>query len=309
METISRLRAVLAILATTLFWGLSYTSTKVLLGSLLPVQIAFYRLILAVIVLGVSFMLTGRGTVKREDLLRVVAGGAFGTFLYFLFENNGLRFTAAGTGSLIIATIPVLNVLAGALFFREKNSYARWLGVVLSFAGVYLIIRSGSSGALSLANLKGNLLVFGAACSWVVYTRINEPLMVKYDSISINLHQSLVGVFLLGLLAVPSGLDLTVLRGTVAFNLAYLGVFCSAVAYFLYLYALKSLGAAAITSYLNLVPVFGVLGGAVILKEALVAGQLVGGAVVIAGVSLVTMAGKPTVDAPVLASAAVETAE
>jgi drug/metabolite transporter (DMT)-like permease len=292
MENTSKVRAVIAILATTLFWGLSFTSTKVLLNSLLPIQIAFFRLILAVMVLGVGLLMAKKGKISRQDLPRVAAGGIFGTFLYFIFENNGLRFTTAGTGSLIIATIPVLNVLAGALIFKEKNALTRWVGVFLSFIGVYLIIRSGSSETLSLANMKGNLLVFGAACSWVCYTRINEPLMAKYDSISINLHQSVVGMLLLSLLVIPTGINPGALQGTVILNLAYLGVFCSAVAYFLYLYALKSLGAAAITSFLNLVPVFGVLGGAIILKEALVAGQLFGGAVVIIGVSLVTMSGK-----------------
>ncbi|MBS3901069.1 MAG: DMT family transporter [Dethiobacter sp.] len=294
MENISKLRAVLAILTTTLLWGLSYTSTKVLLDSLLPIQIAFFRMILAALVLGAIFFVTKKSFVHVVDMPRIIAGGAFGIFLYFIFENNGLRFTTAGTGSLIIATIPVINVMAGAIFLHEKASLSRWLGVFLSFVGVFLIIRSGSEGALSLVNLKGNLLIFGAACSWVVYTRINEPLMQKYDSISINLQQSLVGMILLGIFALPAGVDIGVLRGAVLFNLAYLGIFCSAVAYFLYLYALKTLGSATITSFLNLVPVFGVLGGAVILQESLVAGQLLGGVIVIAGVSLVSMTGKPT---------------
>ncbi|MBT9138689.1 MAG: putative cystine transporter YijE [Syntrophomonadaceae bacterium] len=294
METISKFRAVLAILTTTLLWGLSYTSTKVLLDSLLPIQIAFFRMIFAAIVLGTIFIVTKKSLVNMNDMPRIFAGGAFGIFLYFIFENNGLRFTTAGTGALIIATIPVVNVMAGAIFLREKTSFSRWLGVFLSFMGVFLIIRSGSEGTLSLVNLKGNLLIFGAACSWVVYTRINEPLMQRYDSISINLQQSLVGLTLLGIFALPTGIDLGVFNGSVLFNLAYLGIFCSAVAYFLYLYALKSLGSATITSFLNLVPVFGVLGGAVILRESLVAGQLLGGVIVIAGVSLVSMTGKPT---------------
>ena len=169
---------------------------------------------------------------------------------------------------------------------------------MLSFIGVYLIIRSGSDGALSLANLQGNLLVFGAACSWVAFTRINEPLMQKHDSITVNLYQSGVGVLLLALLVLPTGgVNVTVLSGTVLFNLAYLGIFCSAVAYFFYLFALQNLGAATVTSFLNLVPVFGVLGGAIILKEALVTGQLIGGAVVITGVSLVTISGRPAREA------------
>lgn len=291
MEINNKPRAVLAILSTVLLWGLSYSSTKYLLESLQAIQIAFYRLIFAVVVLGVSFMAARKGALQRSDLPRVITGGVFGTFLYFLFENNGLRFTTAGTGSLIIATIPVLNVVAGALFFKEKNTTSRWLGVILSFAGVYLIIRSGSTAAFSLANMRGNLLVFGAACSWVFYTRINEPLMQKYDSISINLYQSVVGLVLLGMLAAPSGLNPATIGRPVLFNLAYLGIFCSAVAYFLYLYALKSLGAATITTFINLIPVVGVLGGAVILKEAIVAGQLIGGVVVISGVTLVTRSG------------------
>lgn len=278
----------LAILSTVMLWGLSYSSTKYLLESLQAIQIAFYRLIFAVVVLGVSFIAARKGALKRSDIPRVIIGGAFGTFLYFLFENNGLRFTTAGTGSLIIATIPVLNVMAGSLFFKEKTTPLRWLGVILSFAGVYLIIRSGSTAAFSLANMRGNLLVFGAACSWVFYTRINEPLMQKYDSITINLYQSVVGLVLLGMLAAPSGLNPAAIGRPVLFNLAYLGIFCSAVAYFLYLYALKSLGAATITTFINLIPVVGVLGGAVILKEAIVAGQLIGGVVVISGVTLVT---------------------
>jgi drug/metabolite transporter (DMT)-like permease len=298
----TKAHAVLAIVFTTLFWGLSYSSTKVLLGSLLPAQIAFLRLILAAFVLGLGFVFSGKATIDRADLPRVAAGAAFGTFLYFIFENNGLRFTTAGTGSLIIATIPVINVVAGAILFREKNTLKRWVGVLLSFIGVYLIIRSGSDGALSLANLQGNLLVFGAACSWVAFTRINEPLMQKHDSITVNLYQSGVGVLLLALLVLPTGgVNVTVLSGTVLFNLAYLGIFCSAVAYFFYLFALQNLGAATVTSFLNLVPVFGVLGGAIILKEALVTGQLIGGAVVITGVSLVTMSGKPSREAETLA--------
>lgn len=291
----------MAVLATTLFWGLSFSSTKVLLSTLAPIQIAFFRLILASTALGCIFFITRGGKIDKSDYPRMFAGGASGIFLYFLLENNGLRFTTAGTGSLIIATIPVLNVLAGVLFFREKNSWAGWLGVTLSFLGAYLLIRSGSDGVLSFAHLQGNLLIFGAACSWVIFTRVNEPLMQKYNSLTINLYQSVIGMVLLGIFVAPSGVSVTLFRPVVLFNLVYLGVFCSAVAFFLYLYALKTLGSSAITCFLNLVPVFGVLGGAIILKEAVGFGQLLGGSVVIIGVTLVTMAGKPAKPTPIQA--------
>ena len=292
MQTKVKLQAVLAIFATTLFWGLSYSSTKVLLDSLLPEQIAFYRLLIASAALGLLFVIAKKQPVHKKDLLRVAAGGFCGNFIYFLFENNGLRFTTAGMGSLIIATIPVLNVLAGAILFKEKHSPQRWLGVLFSFIGVYLLIRSGSDGNLSLTSLKGNLLVFGAACTWVIYTRLNEPLLRNYDSIVVNFYQAVVGIVVLGFSVLPQGADAALLQGKVAANLLYLGLFCSAAAYYLYLYALQELGTAVVTSFINLIPVFGVLGGAILLKEAVAAGQLLGGAIVIVGVSLVTMTEK-----------------
>ncbi|MBT9174020.1 MAG: putative amino-acid metabolite efflux pump [Syntrophomonadaceae bacterium] len=284
------LLAIPAILATTILWGLSFSSTKVLLETLPPGQIAFLRLVPAVLALAAAFVISRPKPVSSRDLPRVALGGAFGTFLYFLFENNGLRFTSAGTGSLIISTIPVLNVMAGVILFGERPTPRRWFGVLLSVSGVYLLISKGGSGELSLANMQGNILILLAACSWVAYTRICEPLLSRYNGLSLTFYQSLVGLVLFGLLNLPAPPDAMVLsQGMVLFNLAYLGIFCSALAYLFYLFSLKILGTATVTSFINLIPVFGVLGGAVLLNEVLTAGQLLGGAVVLSGVSLVTV--------------------
>jgi drug/metabolite transporter (DMT)-like permease len=71
-------------------------------------------------------------------------------------------------------------------------------------------------------------------------------------------------------------------------NLAYLAVFCSALANFLYVYALSALGPISVSPYVNLIPVVGVLGGVILLGETLVWSQIAGGAVILAGVLLVS---------------------
>ena len=293
-----RVYALLSIFLTTFFWGISYSSTKLLLGSLTPAQIVFFRLVLAVMIVVVVFFGSRQKPARGKDLLKMIGGGFTGIFLYFLFETNGLRFTNAGTAALIISIIPVLNVIAGFFIFKERYSLRRWSGVFLSFAGVYLIIGAGSDGALSLAHLQGNFLVFLAACSWVVFTRINEPLSHKYNNITINFHQSLTGVILLGLIVLPQGIDLALFNSPVIFNLAFLGIFCSAAAFFLYLYALKALGSATVTTFLNLIPVFGVLGGVIILGETMASGKIFGALTVFAGVIMVTVGGKDNLPAP-----------
>jgi drug/metabolite transporter (DMT)-like permease len=71
-------------------------------------------------------------------------------------------------------------------------------------------------------------------------------------------------------------------------NLAYLAVFCSALSNFLYVYALSRLGPIAVSPYVNLIPVVGVLGGVALLGEAMAWSQILGGAVILAGVLLVS---------------------
>lgn len=287
-----KLIAVLALLGSTFFWGLSFSSTKVLLNFLLPAQVVFFRLLLAVLALGLVYLASAREKVKGMDLLRMAAGGATGVFLYFVLENNGLRFTTAGTASLIVSVTPALNAVAGTFFYGERHPLVRWCGVLLSIAGVYLIITAGSNGVPALQNMRGNMLVFLAACSWVAYTRINVPLLLKYNSLSVTFLQTLTGMILVGLLVLPTSLDTAVFNPVVILNLAYLGLLCSAASYFLYLYGLKILGSTTATTFINLVPVFGVLGGAVLLQEVLSSGQLLGGGIVILGISLVTVAGR-----------------
>ncbi|NLC10873.1 MAG: DMT family transporter [Firmicutes bacterium] len=288
--------SVLAISITTFFWGISFSSTKILLQVFPAEQIAFLRLVIAIISLAFALITMKQKFIEKKDWLSVLAGGVTGVFLYFLFENNGLRFTNAGTASLIVCTAPVLNLIAGSLFFKERYSWQRWIGVFLSFVGVYFIIRFGNDSTIALENMKGNILVLLAACSWVIFTRVNVSLMRKYNPVLVNFYQSLIGMLCLGILALPKGINFAVFNVIITVNLIYLGVFCSAVAYILYLFALKNLGSATTTTFINMIPVFGVLGGVVILHETLFAGQIIGGALVILGVSIVTLKGNKRKD-------------
>lgn len=280
----------LAIFMTVMLWGLSYPVTKGLLNHLQPVEIAFFRFTLAALFLLLINCWRKPQAVEKKDYVRLAAGGAVGIPLYFIFENNGINFTTAGMASMIIATIPVLNALTGVLFLGERSTPRRWAGVFLSFLGVYFIVSFGLNlpGGGS-DTLKGNMLMLLAACTWVLFTRINAPLLQKYDSPTVNLYQISFGAALLALLALPGGVNVLSFTGSVVLSLLYLGLFSSALAYFFYMFALKNLGATTVTTFINLIPVFGVLGGVLFLGEEVLPGQIFGGGVVILGVTLVTL--------------------
>ncbi len=281
--------AALASTSTSLFWGLSYAVTKGLLDSMTPIEIAIFRFLLASAVLVIASMLTGSlAPIKRAHWPRAIAAGVIGISVYFVFENNGLRLTSASAGSLIIATIPILNLIVSWLARGERITVLNTAGVLLSFSGVYFLVRM-SSNPSDGSSLVGNLLVLGAAVSWVAYTRINAPLVKEYDLSTLNTIETCIGTAALIPAGLVAGVSFPQLEAFTILRLAYLGLICSAAAYFLYFVALRALGSVTVTCFVNLVPVFGVLGAIAFLGERLTADKLLGGLMILAGVALVTI--------------------
>ena len=133
--------------------------------------------------------------------------------------------------------------------------------------------------------------MFGACLAWVAYILVSRNLHRAMSGLAMTAWQAAVGAATLLPLALselgswrPGGL-------MVWLNLLYLGVFCSALGYFCYLFALRRLGPIVVSSFINLIPVVGAFGGMFILGERLLPIQLAGGAVVIAGVYLVNLRG------------------
>jgi drug/metabolite transporter (DMT)-like permease len=220
--------------------------------------------------------------------MRVLAGGILGVPVYFLLENGGLRLTSASTASLITGTLPVVNALAVAAFSRERVTVPQWAGIGISCAGIYAIAQADLASSVSARAMLGNAMVFLSVCAWVAYTAINRPLLRHYDNLTLNTYQTVTGTLFLVPFALHDGVPLGTWGSEIWLNIVYLGVVCSALAYVLHLFALEHLGSTVVTSCLNLVPVFGVLGGALLLAEPVSWAKALGGILAITGAFLVT---------------------
>jgi drug/metabolite transporter (DMT)-like permease len=282
--------ALIYAIAVSVIWGLSFLSTKVAIALVPPMTIAAARFAVAVALLLVF------GLALREDLrLRLrdaplmALSGLMGVTIYFLCENNGIALLTASESSLVIATIPVLTMLVERLVFGTRIRPRSYIGAILSFMGVALIVLP-SLGARS-SSLAGFLYMGGAAVAWVIYALLTKPLAPKYGRIGISFWQSFFG--LVGCLpfALAESSAWRAPNLCVTLNLLYLGVFCSAVGYWLYIAAMGALGAGTTSVFLNLVPVVSVGAAFLLLGERLGIVSLVGGAVAIGGVYLATSRG------------------
>jgi len=280
-----------ALSATVVFWGLSFTSSKVVLNSgLPPLTLALIRFILASIFLFPVLKLREPGIkIPRKNLLPLIISGFLGVTLYFFFENTGIKLTTASNAALIIAAIPVFTILAEYLLYRQSVKLFRMGGVLLSIAGVYLLIGNPGAGDINAQRIYGNLLMLGACLSWVAYIQFSRRLHPVFSGLSLTTFQSFFGTLFLLPLALAEHRSWVMVEPKVWLNILYLGIFCSAVCYFLYLYALARVDSIVVSSYINIIPVVGAVGGVVLLGEKLTLVQVIGGTIVILGVVIVNL--------------------
>ncbi|MDR2185182.1 MAG: DMT family transporter [Treponema sp.] len=298
--------AIVSILLCVLFWGFSFVSIKEAVAVFPPMTLGAVRFALALILLA----LIKRRLVPAEkpapgDLPWLLGSGFTGVTLYFFCENNGVALVSASEASIIVGSIPVLAVAAewarDCVFRRRTGAAAgrsgiwRWMGALLSAAGVILAAGfslTGAGGKMGLSfsgNIPGCLYMTGAAVSWTAYCFLTEPLFARHSRIFIVFWQNLFGF--LGFLpfTVPEyprwgRPDLPVLLHT-----AFLGICCSALAYYLYARSLDILGAGVSGVFINLVPVVTVTAGFFLLGDRLNPLQWAGAALVISGVYLVML--------------------
>lgn len=281
----------LAATFVTALWGLSFVSTKTLLGHIAPIQVALLRHMLATcaIWLAVAFARPPL-RVHTSDLPRMVAASLIGIPVYFYFENTAMLYIPAALASIVTASSPAMTAIIESRVGRRGLPLAGWAGILLSAAGVALVVTGGATQDLQKADyFRGVSMVLISSLAWAVYTVLNGPLVRKYGSLTTNAHQISLATAVLAIMAVPGGMpDVSIIaQPQVAFNLAYLGIACSFLAYVLYLFALKNLGPTLVSVFINLVPVFGVAGSAAILGERLTSVQLLGGVGVIVGIFIV----------------------
>ena len=154
---------------TSIVWGTTLVSSKVLLHyGLTPAQIMLYRFIIAYLFLWILYPRTHR--IKSvKDELSFLSIGFFGGTLYFLLENTALEYTQATNVGLICATVPLLTAMLAHLFMKGVR-LSRYIlaGSILSLAGVALVVFNGNF--ILKLNPLGDLLTFGAAFSWAVYS-------------------------------------------------------------------------------------------------------------------------------------------
>lgn len=281
-----------SLILTMFLWGGTFIAGRLLAGAVEPASAAFLRFLIAsVAMVVVTRSLEGKFTVPPAKLwLPLILLGMTGVFAYNVFFFYGLHHISAGRASLIVAGTPLVITLFAALFLKERLTFLKTCGVLVSLAGAVMVISNGHPGSLFTGGFgRGEQALVGCVLSWSAYSLIGRSVLRSLPPLAAVCYSSIIGTLLLAFPAAREGLfshRLAAISGLSWVNLTYLGLCGTALGFSLYYKGIKKIGASRAGIFINLVPVFSLLLSWFILNETIRPAVLAGGILVLTGVTL-----------------------
>lgn len=287
--------ASLALTLAALFWAGNFIAGRALRDDVDPVTLNVLRWLICLVLflpLVGRRLIEGWPVVRRE--WRLLLGlGATGIAAFHTMVYEALAHTTAVNALVILALAPSATMAGAALWGEERPARALWLGTVVSLLGAVVLVTRGDMAILRGLEVNvGDVWMVGAVLVWAAYSLLlrHRPADLPQD---VTLAASIIlalGLLVPVLLLQGGGIHLHLTPRT-AGALLYIAVFASLLAFLLWSYGLDLIGPARAGQFVYLMPVFGAVLAVVLLGESIIAAQVVGGALVFAGILVGRRAG------------------
>lgn len=276
----------LCALLTVFVWSTTGISTKILLKSFSPIEIFFYRMIIAYIAL----LVIKPGFIKYKNLkeeLTFIGAGISGITLFFMFNNFALVYTMASNVGVLVSISPFITAILSYVFLKDEELRPRFFtGFAISIIGIILIGYNGNC-VLKL-NPIGDILAMLSAVSWAVYS----VLMKKISTYNYDIIQSTRKIFFYGLAFLVPILIITGFKFSLKefysmpnlINMLYLGLGASALCYITWNYSVAAIGAIKTSVYMYLQPIITIMMSSAILGERITYISILGVAFILTGI-------------------------
>jgi len=294
-------RYYLYLVVAALMWGGSFVGTKIALYEIKPMTLVFLRYIIGSVIVLTASRHIKLQKIEGKDLKWLLLLCIFEPGLYFIFETYGIRETDPVVASLIIALIPVFVLLIAAVASIEKITVFKIVGILLSVGGVSIISFSNTtSDNVTQSSVRGIILVLMATITASSFTVLLSKLAKKYESFTLASFQIIFTVvFYLPLAIIENYPDYKFdWNAKSIYALLYLGIFPTFFAYLLYAKGLSKIEGSTASLFTNLIPIFTAIISAILLSTSPSPNTLIGGVLIIGGVSLVTSKRNKDLDIP-----------
>lgn len=278
---------ILALVVLGPIWGYGWVATKVALGYSQPLTFAALRVVLSALCLFLVLIVTRR-SLRPPPLGYTTVIGLLQTTAFVGLVIVALHGGGAGKVAVLTYTMPFWLLLLAWAFLGERLRGVQWLAVILSFAGLVLVV-----GPWQIHGATSSVLTVAGGFAWAASAVVVKLMQRRHhvDVLSLTTWQMTIGALPLILIAVltySGGPDWTV--GFV-WGLAYTVILANAVAWVLWLYALRTLSAGAAGLGTLAIPVVGVVAAWLQLGERPTAVEAVGMALIVGALAILALRG------------------
>ena len=270
-----------------LFWSLNYIIGKIALREFPPVLLTCVRTTIAGAFILPIYLWRESGRRKTwawHELRGLLLLGIFGVIANQLFFVLGLAWTSVGHAAIIMTLMPVMVLLLAAFVGQERITARKVAGMIVAATGVGALQLEKKSG--SSATLLGDSFTFLCVVSLAIFTVRSKQIIERYGSLTINTVAYAGGALAIAPITIWLSLRHGLGRVSAAawWSVAYMSVFSSVLAYFIYSYALTHMPASRASAISYLQPLGATVLAVALLGEPVTGMLVIGGVLVLAGV-------------------------
>ncbi|MBL0715253.1 MAG: DMT family transporter [Desulfosarcina sp.] len=280
--------AYLGLVAAMILWASSFVALKLAFRGYDPMVVIFGRMFVASLCfLPLLPRFWAGNSFRRRDLKPLLFMAFCEPCLYFIFEARALELTTASQAGMITALLPLMVALAARVVLKEVFTPSMLTGFGVAIIGAGWLSLAGEASAEAPQPLLGNFMEFLAMVCATGYIISLKRLTCRYTPFFLTAIQAFVGaVFFFPALWLPSTTWPTHMVWGPTLAIVYLGAIITLGAYGLYNYGVSRIPASQASIFINLIPVFTVILGWLILNERFTKAQYMASTLVFLGIYL-----------------------
>ena len=282
-------RGFLYLIVASILWGGNYICGRYLGSALPPTLLNTIRWAISTVILIGIMALSKKKLPIFSRWKELFILGFFGIFAFSTLNYLGLSLISASKAGMISAGIPVAILIFTPIVLKEHIKLKAWMGTAVSIIGVMTLLL-GKHAVSSQNSTMGEIEIVLSCLAWGLYTVFGKRYGKQMDPLTMTAGAAFYGTILSAISCIGTVRpDMIHMSMNAWLAVLYVSTFASVGAYFLWNAGVKKVGAGKAAPFINLLPVWTVILGVLLLHEQVSWISFVGGIVTIGGAILASL--------------------
>lgn len=275
-----------------IMWGSSYAFIKLGVRTLPTFTLISGRLAIGLALL-VTVVVVSRAALPKnpKTYLHLFVMAAINIVIPFTLITTAEKSVASNIAAILNGSVPLIVIVLAALVFHDEPiTLNRLAGIVIGYIGVIVLVAPGLLSGTANSAVTGEIALVGSTIAYAVGAVYSRLMLRGLGLAPVIPAVSQVGfaLVMIGALSLVFEKPLDVAwNGDALIAVVWLGLLGSGLAYLVQFRLLTRIGATATSQVAYLLPVVGLISGAIMFGEVIDAQVLIGTALILGGVALV----------------------